>query len=73
LVEQLLCEAASPLQLCALYKISSHQLHSWKQQYNCGKFNSKPSRVAGLQIVSRIRDEDAAKPLCTKANYPEQQ
>jgi transposase-like protein len=72
LVEQLLCETARPLELCELYKISPHQLHSWRQQYIGGKFSSKPSRVASLQIESGNWKESAAKPLCKTADYPEQ-
>lgn len=57
LVEQLFCGAASPLELCELYKISPHQLHSWRRQYIGGKFSSKTS---------------ATKPLFKTASYLEQ-
>jgi transposase-like protein len=42
LVEQLLSEAASSVELCELYKIFPQQLRSWQQLYIEGKFSNEP-------------------------------
>jgi transposase len=54
LIEQLLSEAATPLELCRRYNISSGQLYTWKRQYAQGKLDAEPSREA--ELTSRVRE-----------------
>ena len=54
LIEQLLSEAATALELCKRYNISSGQLYTWKRQYTQGKPDPEPSREA--ELASRVRE-----------------
>ena len=54
LIEQLLSEAATPLELCRRYNISSGQLYTWKRQYAQGKLNPEPFRAA--ELAARVRE-----------------
>ena len=54
LIEQLLSETATPLELCRRYNISSGQLYTWKRQYAQGKVDREPSREAELE--ARVRE-----------------
>jgi transposase len=54
LIEQLLSDAATPLELCRRYNISSGQLYTWKRQYAQGKLDPEPSREA--ELASRVRE-----------------
>ncbi len=54
LIEQLLSESATPLELCRRYSISSGQLYTWKKQYAQGKLDPAPSREA--ELASRVRE-----------------
>jgi transposase len=54
LIEQLLSETASPLELCRRYNISSGQLYTWKKQYAQGKLDPEPSTEA--ELASRVRE-----------------
>ena len=54
LIEQLLSETATPLELCRRYHISSSQLYTWKRQYAQGKLDPEPSREA--ELASRVRE-----------------
>ena len=53
LIEQLLSDAATPLELCRRYQISSGQLYTWKRQYAQGKLDPEPSREAELAARGR--------------------
>jgi transposase len=53
LIEQLLSETATPLELCRRYNISSGQLYTWKRQYAQGKLNLEPSRES--ELAARVR------------------
>ena len=46
LIEQLLSETVTPLELCRPYDISSGQLYTWKRHYAQGKLDPEPSREA---------------------------
>jgi len=48
LIEQLLSETVTPLELCRRYHISSGQLYTWKKHYAQGKLDPEPSREAEL-------------------------
>ena len=48
LIEQLLSETATPLELCRRHTISSGQLYTWKRHYAQGKLDPEPSRKAKL-------------------------
>ena len=54
LIEQLLSETATPLELCRRYHISSGQLYTWKRQYAQGKLDPEPSRET--ELASRVRE-----------------
>ena len=54
LIEQLLSETATPLELCRRYNVSSGQLYTWKRQYAEGKLDPEPSREA--ELVTRVRE-----------------
>ena len=54
LIEQLLSEAAIPLELCRRYNISSGQLYTWKRQYAQGKLDPEPYREA--ELASRVQE-----------------
>jgi transposase len=54
LIEQLLSEAATPLELCRRYNISSGQLYTWKKQYAQGRLDPEPSTEA--ELASRVRE-----------------
>jgi len=54
LIEQLLSETATPLELCRRYNVSSGQLYTWKRQYAEGKLDPEPSREA--ELVARVRE-----------------
>jgi transposase len=54
LIEQLLSEAATPLELCRRYNISSGQLYIWKRHYAQGKLDPEPSREA--ELAARVRE-----------------
>jgi transposase len=54
LIEQLLSEAVTPLELCRRSNISSGQLYTWKRQYAQGKLDPEPSREA--ELTSRVRE-----------------
>ena len=54
LIEQLLSETVTPLELCRRYNISSGQLYMWKKQYAQGKLDPEPSREA--ELASRVRE-----------------
>jgi len=43
LIEQLLSETVTPLELCRRYHISSGQLYTWKRHYAQGKLDPEPS------------------------------
>ncbi|MCW3987215.1 MAG: transposase [Candidatus Bathyarchaeota archaeon] len=54
LIEQLLSETATPLELCRRYNVSSGQLYTWKRQYAEGKLDPEPSREA--ELAARVRE-----------------
>jgi transposase len=54
LIEQLLSETVTPLELCRRYNILSGQLYTWKRQYAQGKLDPEPSREA--ELASRVRE-----------------
>jgi len=49
IVEQLLSETTSPVELCRRYNLSSGQLYTWKREYGSGKLDPDPSREAELE------------------------
>jgi transposase len=53
-IEQLLSETATPLELCRRYNISSGQLYTWKRQYAQGKLDPEPSREA--ELAARVQE-----------------
>jgi transposase len=54
IIEQLLSETATPIELCRRYNISSGQLYTWRRQYTQGKLDSEPSRE--VEMAARIRE-----------------
>ena len=54
LIEQLLSETATPLELCRRYTISSGQLYTWKRHYAQGKLDTEPSREA--ELAARVQE-----------------
>ena len=54
LIEQLLSETATPLELCRRYTISSGQLYTWKRHYAQGKLDPEPSREA--ELAARVQE-----------------
>ena len=54
LIEQLLSETTTPLELCRRYNISSGQLYTWKRQYAQGKLDPEPSREA--ELAARVHE-----------------
>jgi len=66
LIEQLLSDAATPLELCRRYNISSGQPYTWKRQYAQGKLDPEPSREA--ELASRVRELERPVGKLTLAN-----
>ena len=54
LIEQLLSETVTPLELCRRYHISSGQLYTWKRHYAQGKLDPEPSREA--ELAARVQE-----------------
>ena len=54
LIEQLLSETATPLELCTRYNISSGQLSISKRQYAQGNLDSEPSPEA--KLAARVQE-----------------
>ena len=71
LIEQLLSETATPLELCRRYNISSGQLYTWKRQYAQGKLDPEPSREA--ELAARVRElERLLGKLTLENEFPKQ-
>ena len=66
LIEQLLSETATPLELCRRYNISSGQLYTWRKHYSERKLDPESSKEA--ELASRVRELERLVGKLTLAN-----
>ena len=59
LIEQLLSETVTPLEICTHYHISSGQLHPWKRHYAQGKLDPEPSKAVKHNLKQAEKKESS--------------